>query len=165
MSSDLADESSMLCHPDGDRWVALRSGPLPIEEAMRWAIDPACGAIVSFSGTVRNFSDNRPDVSILEYEAYEEYVEPKFLEIIDNLKKLWHQVHKVAILHRIGKMNVTESSVFIVVSAEHRESAFQAAKFCIDTVKTSVPIWKKELWSTGSDWGSDPQDIVSIEEL
>ncbi len=155
----------VLTPASGDAWIAVLRGPLPLDAAMEWAVDPSCGAVVSFSGTVRNHSDGRPGVSLLEYEAYEEFVVPKFKEIIDSAKRQWPQVHKVAILHRIGKMAVTESSVFIVVSAEHRGSAFEAAKFCIDALKVSAPIWKKEQWSEGSDWGSDPHEIVSVEEL
>ena len=156
---------SSLITPKGDRWIVLTGESLPLEAAMEWAVDPNCGAVVSFSGTVRNHSDGRPDVSLLEYEAYEEFVVPKFSEIAEIAAKQWPQVHKVAILHRIGKMTVSESSVFIAVSAEHRDSAFEAAKFCIDALKASAPIWKKERWSGGSDWGSDPHEIVSVEEL
>ncbi|MDA8271340.1 MAG: molybdenum cofactor biosynthesis protein MoaE [Actinomycetota bacterium] len=157
--------SSSHVPPTGNRWIAISREPLPLDEAMEWAVDPACGAVVSFSGTVRNQSEGRPGVNLLEYEAYEEFVVPKFGEIVDAVARQWPQVHKVAILHRVGKMSVTESSVFIVVSAEHRGSAFEAAKFCIDTLKVSAPVWKKEQWSGGSDWGSDPHEIVSIEEL
>lgn len=151
--------------PEGDRWIAVSRNELPLEAAMAWAVDPRCGAVVSFSGTVRDHSEGRPGVDLLEYEAYEEYVVPKFSEIADAAASKWPQVHRVAILHRIGKMSVTESSVFIVVSAEHRDSAFEAAKFCIDALKSSAPIWKKERWSGGSDWGSDSHEIVSVEEL
>ena len=156
---------SSLVPPEGKCWVAISRDPLPLDLAMEWAVDPNCGAVVSFSGTVRNHSETRPGVVLLEYEAYEEFVVPKFLEIVESVRKQWSQVHKVVILHRLGKMTVTESSVFIAVSAEHRDSAFEAAKFCIDALKASAPIWKKERWSGGSDWGSDPHEIVSIEEL
>lgn len=165
MSSNRSSQSPNSVNGDASRWIALSEDVLPIDEAMNWAIDPTCGAIVSFSGTVRNHSDGRPGVTVLDYEAYEDFALPKISNIVDKMFKSWPQVHKVAVLHRIGLMKVAESSVFIVVSAEHRESAFQAAKFCIDTIKTSVPIWKKEQWSNGSDWGSDPHDIVAIEEL
>ncbi|TAN19966.1 MAG: molybdenum cofactor biosynthesis protein MoaE, partial [Actinomycetota bacterium] len=109
--------------------------------------------------------DGRPDVELLAYEAYEEFVVPKFSEIVETARKQWSQVRKVVVMHRVGEMAVSESSVFIVVSAEHRDAAFEAAKFCIDALKASAPIWKKERWSGGSDWGSDSHEIVSVEEL
>lgn len=149
----------------GDRWIGITRDAIPIPSAMEWAVAQNCGAVVSFSGTVRDFSDGRPKVSMLEYEAYEEFVLERFSEIVDAAFVRWPQVHRVVIIHRLGKMKVTDSSVFIVVSAEHRDSAFEAAKFCIDTLKTSAPIWKKEQWSGGSDWGSDSHEIVDIEEL
>lgn len=165
MSTNESADTVPLTPPNGDTWIGLSRSPLPTELAMNWAVDPACGAVVSFSGTVRDHSDGRPGVSILEYEAYDSFVVPRFAQIVETVRKRWPQVHKVAVLHRVGEMRVTESSVFIALSAEHRESAFEAAKFCIDTLKTTVPIWKKEVWSTGSDWGADPHEIVAIEEF
>ena len=159
------DSRSLTDPPDGDRWIAITRDPLPLDTAMKWATDAKCGAVVSFSGTVRDHSEGRAGVSLLEYEAYEEFVVPRFEEIADAAMSQWPQVHKVVILHRLGQMEVTESSVFIVVSAEHRDSAFEDAKFCIDALKVSAPIWKKEQWLGGSDWGSDPHEIVSVEEL
>ncbi len=165
MNADSLNAQSQLVPPEGDSWIALSKEPLPLSLAMEWAVHPRCGAVVSFSGTVRDHSEGRPDVQILEYEAYEEFVVPKFLEIVETARKQWSQLHKVVVLHRVGKMTVTESSVFIVVSAEHRDAAFEAAKFCIDALKALAPIWKKEQWSGGSDWGSDSHEIVSMEEL
>lgn len=165
MSNQDLDQPSVSNPPKGDRWVEISREALPLGAIMDWAVHPSCGALVSFSGTVRDHSEGRPEVSVLEYEAYEEYVIPKFLEIAELMFKQWPQVHKVAIFHRLGQMSVQESSVFIAVSAEHRDSAFEAAKFCIDTLKSAVPIWKKERWSCGSDWGSDPHEIQSVEEL
>lgn len=151
--------------PDGDSWTGLFEGPLPVAEASAWAVLPSCGGLVIFSGTARDHSDGREDVSRLEYEAYEEQVVPRLDAIVARARERWNDLGRVALLHRIGHVPIGESAVVVAVSAPHRDSAFAAARFAIDTLKATVPIWKKETWAEGESWGLEPQHIAEVDEL
>jgi molybdopterin synthase catalytic subunit len=148
--------------PSGDTWVGLSRDTLPIQDAEAWATQPSCGALVTFAGTVRDHAPGREGVTELEYEAYEEEVEPRLRAIAEEARTRYDAVGRVAILHRIGRLEVTEAAVVVVVGAAHRDAAFDAARYCIDTVKASVPIWKKETWADGSAWGQDAQPIEGV---
>jgi molybdopterin synthase catalytic subunit len=146
---------------DDQTWVALSDEPLPLDAPSLWASQPGCGAVVSFFGTVRDHSEGRPGVFLIEYEAYAEHVERLLCDVADNARKSWPAIERVVLLHRSGSLRVGEVSVVVVVSAPHRAEAFEAARFCIDVVKENVPIWKKEHWSDGADWSacsSHPRD-------
>lgn len=149
---------------DTDRWIALTDGPLPIGTLYDWALSPRCGAVVLFSGTVRDHAvegdEVRDGVTHLEYEAYDEQVTPRLHAIADEVERRWPDIGRVAIVHRTGRIELTESSVVVVVSSPHRPEAFEAARFAIDALKSSAPIWKHETWSTGSGWGTGAHDIV-----
>jgi molybdopterin synthase catalytic subunit len=138
--------------PDEHDWIGCGSGHLPVDQAWRWANIPECGAVVTFCGTVRDHSDQRPGVVSLEYEAYEEYVVPRLAEVASRARDQWSDIGRMALLHRIGVLEVGEVSVVVTVSTPHRADAFEAALFCIDTIKLTVPIWKRETWAGGSDW-------------
>lgn len=138
---------------------------LPVAEAYEWAVQPDCGAVVLFSGTVRDHADGRTDVHALTYEAFEEAVVPRFHEIAVEIRRQWPTVGRIAILHRLGELSLGESSVLVVVSAPHRPDAFEAARFGIDALKASAPIWKKEHWKDGSDWGTGAQEVVSPSDV
>lgn len=148
----------------GDTWTALFEGPLPVEGASAWAVLPSCGAVVTFNGTARDHSVGREGVSKLEYEAYEEQVVPRLDEIAVTARHRWSDLGRIALLHRIGEVPITESAVVVAVSSPHRANAFEAARFCIDTLKETVPIWKREDWSEGSSWGLEPQHIADVPE-
>jgi molybdopterin synthase catalytic subunit len=150
--------------PTGDTWTALVEGPVPVEAASAWVILPSCGAVVVFSGTARDHSTGRADVSRLEYEAYEEQVVPRLDALVAEARHRWPEIARVALIHRIGLVPVTESAVVVAVSAPHRGDAFEAARFAIDTLKATVPIWKKETWADGESWGLEPQHILEIDE-
>lgn len=143
----------------GDDWLALTERELPVAEVYAWAVRDDCGAVVLFSGTVRDHAEGRNGVEHLTYEAYEEAVVPRFSEIAREARSRWPDVGRVALLHRIGRLVVGESSVLAVVSAPHRPEAFEAARFAIDALKASVPIWKHEAWSDGAAWGTDAVPI------
>ena len=108
------------------------------------------GAIVTFDGFVRNESHGRRTL-YLEYEAYETMALAKMREICAQLHKTY-AIHRVAILHRLGHLDIGETSVFIAVSSPHRAAAFDACRFAIDTLKRTVPIWKKEFFEDGAVW-------------
>jgi molybdopterin synthase catalytic subunit len=147
---------------EGDDWLGLADEPLPVEAALAWAERPWCGAVVLFSGVVRDHADGRDGVSELEYEAYDEEVVPRLEAIAAEARARWPEVGRIAMLHRVGRLGVGDSAVVVVVSSPHRNDAFAAAKFAIDTVKASTPIWKKETWVGGSDWGTDAQAVADV---
>lgn len=133
-----------------------------MDRAANWVRRGDCGAVVVFGGTVRDHAEGRPGVSELEYEAYESQVEPRLDAIARSAKQRWAGVGRIAVWHRIGTMSVGECSVVVAVSAGHRGEAFDAARHCIDTVKTTVPIWKRERWEGGDDWGLDAHEVAEV---
>src|ERR1700737_538264 len=120
---------------------------IELEDAVRPDAD---GAVIVFRGAPRRFSRGR-DVVHLEYEAYPEMAEKVMAQIGDEIKTRW-PISGVAIVHRTGVLEIGQASVAIAVSAPHRGEAFQAAQYAIDRLKQIVPIWKKEVWSDGSQW-------------
>jgi molybdopterin synthase catalytic subunit len=101
----------------------------------------------------------------LTYEAYEEEVVPKCSAIAEQMRIQWPDLGRIAILHRVGQLQLGESSVLVVVSSPHRPEAFVAARFGIDALKSTVPIWKREEWGDGSDWAQSAQHITNIEDV
>jgi molybdopterin synthase catalytic subunit len=147
-------------HPiEGDDWFGLTDDELPVAAAYAWAVQPSCGAVVVFSGTVRNHADGRPGVQHLTYEAYDTQVVPRFRAIAAELRRRWPTTGRVVMLHRTGRLEVGESSVLTVVSAPHRSEAFEAGRFAIDALKESAPIWKHEVWAEGADWGTGASEV------
>jgi len=113
--------------------------------------DPGAGGIVIFSGVVRNETGGRP-VKFLEYEAHAPMAEVKMREIGEAVRVRWPGVRRVAMLHRIGRLEIGEASVLIAVAAAHRGDAFEACRYAIDTLKRIVPVWKKEHFEDGEVW-------------
>jgi len=150
---------------EGQTWVGLSDVSLPVGEAFAWAHQPNCGAVVMFSGTARDHSAGRDDVEVLEYEAYESQVEPRLQALADDARVRWPEVERIVMLHRIGRLEVGESAVVVVVSSPHRPEAFMAGRFCIDALKATIPIWKREKWSEGDSWGLEAQHIVETDDL
>lgn len=153
-------DALVLRPPDGENWLGLTPDRLPIGEIYEWCLRPECGAVVLFSGVVRDHADGRTDVVALSYEAYEEMVEPKLVEIAAEARRRWDGIGRIALVHRTGRLELSESSVVACVSAGHRPEAFAAARYAIDALKASVPIWKREEWSDGSDWGTGATHLV-----
>ncbi|MGH9165716.1 MAG: molybdenum cofactor biosynthesis protein MoaE [Acidimicrobiales bacterium] len=149
--------------PDGARdWLGVGAAPLPVGDAAAWAVMPDCGAVVLFAGTVRDHADGRPGVTSLEYEAYEEQVGPKLAAIAAEARDRWPDLGRLVVLHRVGALALTETSVVVVVSAPHRGEAFEAARWCIDTAKSTLPIWKRERWHGGESWGTDARPVEEL---
>lgn len=149
----------MLPPEQGDDWLGLATEPFDVGAAYQWAVQPSAGAVVLFSGTVRDHAPGRPGVVALTYEAYEEQVQIRLAGIAGELRARWPAVGRIVLLHRVGRLGVGESSVLVVVSAPHRPEAFSAARHAIDTLKATVPIWKYEEWEAGADWGVDAQAL------
>ena len=108
------------------------------------------GAVVTFSGVVRDNSGGRR-TRYLVYDAYRGMAEKKMEEIGGEVRGRW-EVDQVAVLHRVGRVEIGEISVLIAVSSPHREAAFEACRYTIDQLKAVVPIWKKEVWVDGEAW-------------
>ena len=112
---------------------------------------PGCGGVVLFLGTVRDLTDGRVTAA-LDYEAYPGMAEKKLAEIEDEVRRRW-PVGDVALVHRLGRLDVEEVSVAAAVSCPHRAEAFDACRYAIDRLKELVPIWKKENWADGgTEW-------------
>ncbi len=148
---------------DRDTWVGLGDDPLPMAAASEWVVVPSCGAVVTFSGHVRDHAPDRPGVDLVEYEAYEEQVGRRLDAVAAELRHRWPSVGRVALLHRRGALSVTDCAVVVAVSAPHRDEAFEAARFGIDAVKATVPIWKRERWAGGESWGLEPQHLTTAD--
>jgi molybdopterin synthase catalytic subunit len=141
----------------GDQWVALSPEALPVADAGAWAVLPSCGAVVTFTGTARDHSAGRPGVHRLEYEAYEEPARRRLEALVGEIRTRWPAVGRVALLHRTGVVDLGDAAVVVVVSAPHRDEAFEAARYAIDELKRSAPIWKREAWDGGESWGLEAQ--------
>ncbi len=128
-------------HPD-DRY-AIGFAPLSLDEVYQLADDPANGAVVVMSGTVRNSTDGQA-VAYLEYQAYEPMAVRIFAQIGWEIRQQWPDANRVVIHHRVGKLKIGEISVLVAVGCPHRGEAFAACKYAIDTLKHQAPIWKKE---------------------
>ncbi len=143
-----------------DTWVGVTHGPLPVGVALDWAVLPRCGAVVVFSGTVRDHAPGRDGVERLEYEAYDTQVELRLAAVAHEARRRWPALGRVALLHRLGPVALGESSVVVVASAPHRPEAFAAARYGIDTLKATVPVWKREVWAGGDAWSVESCDVV-----
>ena len=124
--------------------------PIHSEEIVRSLKAPEDGAVVVFDGIVRNHSGGRATL-YLEYEAYEPMALKKLRDIEGEIRAKFH-VHRIAIVHRLGRLEIGETSVLIAVSSPHRRAAFDACRFAIDALKRTVPIWKKEYFADGAVW-------------
>jgi molybdopterin synthase catalytic subunit len=149
--------------PESRDWIVLTPESLPSDAALAWASTPAAGAVVSFVGIVRDHADGRDGVDAMTYEAYEGPARRAMGDVVDSARARWSDLERVALLHRVGDLRLSEASVLVVVSAPHRSAAFEAARFCIDTLKETVPIWKQEHWSGGSDWAIEQHPIRRVE--
>jgi molybdopterin synthase catalytic subunit len=156
---------SLVAPSTSNTWCALTEDSLPVGTIYDWCVQPQCGAIVVFSGVVRDHAEHRTGVTLIEYEAYESQVVPRLESIAAELRRQWPDAGRVAILHRVGPLKLGESSVVVGVSTPHRGSAFAAAEFGIDSLKATVPIWKREFWDGGSDWGLAATDITEANLL
>ena len=155
----------MIRPPTADTWLALTEEPLPVGGAADWVVRPDCGAVVVFSGTARDHAPGREGVDQLEYEAYEEQVIPRLGAIADEIRSRWPSVGRIALLHRMGVVPISESSVVVAVSSPHRPAAFEGARFGIDSLKATVPIWKRERWAAGETWGLEAQHVTEVDSV
>ncbi len=130
--------------------IELDSKPLNIQRAIDHVSDGSVGGIDVFIGTVRDATGGKK-VFALEFEAYEKMAIAEFEKIVNQAFELW-SVHKIAIFHAVGRKEIGDLAVVIAVSAAHRDAAFKACRYIIDTLKKTVPIWKKEIFEDGEVW-------------
>jgi molybdopterin synthase catalytic subunit len=137
----------------------ITSDPITLEPLIAHVERPEAGAVVTFAGNVRNHSRGRP-VEYLEYDAYVPMAERKLAAIAAEAERRWDC--RVAVRHRIGRLEIGEPSVLIAVSSAHRAAAFDACRHVIDTLKVEVPIWKKEVWEGGEVWIEGEAEAPSL---
>ena len=134
---------------DGGRaW--LQAAPLSMEALLREVEGEDAGGVVTFTGTVRNHSRGHA-IDHLEYEAYEPMAEKEMRKIARQVGERWPEV-RIAISHRVGRLEIGDAAVMIAAASPHRGEAFDACRYAIDTLKQTVPIWKKEFAESGTYW-------------
>jgi len=143
------DEVALIPPVSGGAFL-LSDTPLSLERVAAEVASDDAGAIATFVGTTRAHSRGR-EVIRLEYEAYEGMAEAEMERIAGELRER-HDVIDVAIHHRVGPVEIGETSVVIAVSAPHRAAAFEACREAIDTLKETIPLWKKEVYEGGEEW-------------
>jgi len=124
------------------------------DEVIARLADPAIGAVATFVGVVRGETEGR-EVRYLEYEAYPEMAEQTLRQLGGEVRTRWPTIREVAIVHRVGRLEIGETAVVIALSAAHRQEVFDALRYAIDRLKEIVPIWKKEVWADGAEWRSE----------
>ncbi len=129
--------------------VLLTRDPLDRDALIAATTHASVGGIVVFEGVVRNHARGK-QIRYLEYEAYEEMAREQILAIVAEARQRWG-VERIAVAHRFGRLEIGEASVIIVVASPHRAEAFDACRYIIDTLKTKVPIWKKEVATDGEE--------------
>ena len=131
--------------------VALTNEPIDVLTVLNRVQSPLAGAVVLFLGTTRELTGNRQTQS-LDYECYPEMAANKLAQLESEARRRWKLV-ECAVVHRLGHLEIGEASVAVAVSSAHRHVAFEAGQWLIDTLKQSVPIWKKENWADGTaEW-------------
>jgi molybdopterin synthase catalytic subunit len=145
----LIHPSSFILHPSD--MIRLTEDLIDYHRLTEQVRRPDCGAVVTFLGTVRDLTDGRLTTA-LDYEAYPDMAAKKMAEIERETRDRW-PVGEMALVHRLGHLEVGEVSVAVAVSCPHRAQAFEACRYAIDRLKELVPIWKKENWADGSsEW-------------
>ena len=124
---------------------------LSVDEVVARVAEPFIGAVVSFVGVTRDHSDGH-QVLYLEYEHYPGMAEEMLQQVGEEIHQRWKTIERVAIVHRVGRLEPGEVSAVIALCAAHREEVFEALRYAIDRLKEIVPIWKKEIWADGSEW-------------
>ncbi|XP_043544301.1 molybdopterin synthase catalytic subunit-like isoform X3 [Chiloscyllium plagiosum] len=120
---------------------------LSTDEVAETVKSPSCGAVSLFIGTTRNNFEGKKVVR-LEYEAYISMAEVEIKKICRDIRHKWPMIQHISIYHRLGVVDITEASVIIAISSPHRSESLEAVKYCIATLKATVPIWKKEIYDT-----------------
>ncbi len=130
------------------KWITDK--PIDTERLMKSVESPETGAIITFNGVVRNNAEGK-QVLRMEYEAHIDMAEKLMAELAEKIMSDFN-ITEITMQHRTGMLEIGESSVMIAVSAPHRVDAFDACRYAIDTIKETIPIWKKEYFQDGANW-------------
>lgn len=130
--------------------IELTREPIDLQRVLDAVRSPRAGAVVTFDGRVRNHSGGK-QVQFLYYEAYPPMAERELERIAEEARRQW-PIEQLAVVHRWGRLEIGDVSVFIAVSSAHRADAFSACRYVIEEIKKSVPIWKKEYFCDGEVW-------------
>ena len=151
-----AEKSPILCK--------ITQSPINMQELADFVADPTAGAMATFVGMTRNTNEGR-QVTRLEYECYPGMAEKEMEKIAAEVLRRW-PIKKIAMVHRLGRVDIGEASVAIAVSSGHRHAAFEACHYAINQLKETVPIWKKELYEGGELWiGSQTGTVGSLQKV
>ena len=143
--------------------IEITHEPLDPEAVTAKVRKDSNGAVVTFLGTTRDFTSGRR-VLRLEYEAYRPMADKKLDEIAAEIRERW-PVENVAIAHRLGPLEIGETSLVVAVAAPHRKEAFAACQYAVDRIKQMVPIWKKEHFEGGEVWVGSQEDVPAEEAV
>jgi molybdopterin synthase catalytic subunit len=143
----------------GNKLFEITNEPISIEAVIAHVVHPHAGAINTFIGTVRELTKGKKTL-YLEYQAYISMAEKKLEQIGEEINKEWPGT-RVAIAHRIGRLDITDVAVVIAVSTAHRADSYAASRYAIERIKEIVPIWKKEHWEDGESWIGDQKETIS----
>ncbi|WP_445488958.1 molybdenum cofactor biosynthesis protein MoaE [Niallia sp. 03133] len=139
--------------------VEITYNPISIQDAIDKVARRDVGAITTFIGTVRELTHGRKTLHLI-YEAYESMALKKLQQIRTEITEKWKN-SEVAIIHRLGRLEITDIAVVIAVSTPHRKDAYEANRYAIERIKEIVPIWKKEYWEDGEEWIGNQQGTIS----
>lgn len=140
-------------------YYKITSEEIDVNQVITSVIRPEAGAINTFIGTVREFTGEKQTVS-LQYEAYPSMAEKQLERIGIEIREQWPDV-KASIVHRIGKLAISDIAVVIAVASPHRSESYEASRYAIERIKEIVPIWKKEYWTDGEEWIGDQLETTS----
>lgn len=149
---------------DSEMWCVVSDTLPELGAAIAWAGTPRIGAVVTFSGLVRDHAPGFDNVSAITYEAFDSEALRRMKQIAVLARQRDRDVGRVAIWHRTGLVALGEPSIDVVVSAEHRGPAFEAARFCIDVAKACLPVWKWEHAEAGFGWTESGVEAMSVED-
>jgi molybdopterin synthase catalytic subunit len=140
----------------------LTTDPIDVSSVARRIVPPDCGATVTLDGYVRRFTKGRETLHLF-YEAYEPMALKEMEKLIDRAKNDF-EIANIGIVHRLGQLEIGETSVVISVAAPHRKAAFEACEWLIRELKRTVPIWKKEVYADGEEWvaGDPPRETDNV---
>lgn len=133
--------------------------PINIQSVIDKVVEREAGAITTFIGTVRELTHGKKTLYLI-YEAYESMAVKKLEQIGREIEEKWQDA-KVAITHRVGRLDITDVAVVIAVSTPHRADAYEANRYAIERIKEIVPIWKKEHWEDGQEWIGNQLETVA----
>ncbi|WP_174612774.1 molybdenum cofactor biosynthesis protein MoaE [Virgibacillus ihumii] len=142
-------------------WITDK--PINIDDCIEKVVRPEAGAVNTFIGTVREFTEGKRTL-YLEYQAYVPMAEKMLRQIGEEICEKWGPQADTAIVHRIGHLDISDVAVVIAVSTPHRNDAFEASRYAIERIKEIVPIWKKENWEDGTRWIGDQKENTSYHE-